>query len=73
MLEQLEELRLKALHGLEGVNNIKELEAWRVNYLGKKSKLTNSLRSLATLPLEERKIAGARANELKTSLEDSFR
>ncbi|MBI2980169.1 MAG: phenylalanine--tRNA ligase subunit alpha, partial [Chloroflexi bacterium] len=73
MLSQLEELGREALNDLEDASNIKELESWRVRYLGKKSKLTNSLRSLATLPLEERKIAGARANELKTSLEDSFR
>lgn len=73
MLGQLEELRLKALHELESINNIKELESWRVGYLGKKSELTNILRSLATLPLEEKRIVGAHANEIKARLEDGFR
>ncbi len=72
MINQLEELRLKALHELDGISHIKELESWRVRYLGKKSELTQLLRSLATLPLEERKVIGTRANELKASFEESF-
>ena len=36
---------------------------------GKKSLLTSTLRSLATLPLEERKSAGTQANQLRTDLE----
>ncbi len=72
MLKQLEELKLKALQELEDIGNIKELESWRVRYLGKKSELTRVLRSLASLPLEERKTVGAKANEIKASLEDSL-
>ena len=41
--------------------------------MGRKSQLTNTLRSLATLPLAEKKAVGARANEIKSSLEDSLR
>jgi len=73
MLKQLEELRLNALQELEGINNIKELESWRVYYLGKKGELTKVLRSLATLPLAERKVVGARANEVKVYLEDNLK
>ena len=73
MLKQLEELKPKALEELEGINNVRELESWRVHYLGKKSPLTSILRSLATLPLAERKTVGAQANQVKTDLEDSFR
>ena len=69
MLEQIEELRLKALRELEGIDSTKELEAWQVGYLGRKSNLTQVLRSLATLPLEERKVVGARANEVRAALE----
>jgi len=72
MLKQLEELKQKAGQELEAVANVKELEAWRVRYLGKKSQLTRILRSLATLPLEERKQVGAFANEVKAKLEDSL-
>jgi phenylalanyl-tRNA synthetase alpha chain len=73
MLQQLEELKSNALQDLEGINNIKGLEPWRVRYLGRKSQLTNILRSLAALPLAEKKVVGARANQVKDSLEDSVR
>jgi phenylalanyl-tRNA synthetase alpha chain len=72
MLKQLNELKSSALRELEAVTQAKELEAWRVRYLGKKSQLTTILRSLAKLPLEERKKAGALANQVKASLEDSL-
>jgi phenylalanyl-tRNA synthetase alpha chain len=72
MIKQLEELKQKALSELDRINNVKELESWRVQYLGKKSELTNVLRSLATLPLDEKKTVGALANELRVSLEQSW-
>ncbi len=72
MLKQLDEIKSNALQHLEGITNLKDLESWHVQYLGKKSPLTGMLRSLSALPLEERKAAGARANELKQLLEESF-
>ena len=73
MLKQLKDLKLNALQELEGINNITELESWRVHYLGRKSQLTNILRSLAALSLEDKKAVGARANEVKAYLEDSLK
>src|SRR4030042_307352 len=72
MLNQVEELASKALDELFKVTNVKELEAWRIRYLGRKSNLIQILRSLATVPLNERREVGARANELKKSLETAF-
>ena len=72
MLEQLKELRLKALNELSRVGELEELESWRIHYLGKKSKLTQVLRSLANLSLEERKKTGALANEVKLALESGL-
>ncbi len=72
MLQQLDELRLKALQELAGIGNNKELESWRISYLGRKSELTTVLRSLASLTLEERRAVGARANEVKVNFEDSL-
>jgi phenylalanyl-tRNA synthetase alpha chain len=69
MIQQLEELKTKALQELDKIPDARELESWRVRYLGKKSSLTSILRSLATLPIEERKSVGARANQVKTALE----
>jgi len=73
MLKQLEELKLNALRELDGINNIGELESWRVHYLGKKSELIKVLRSLSTLPLEQRKSVGAYGNEVKAKLEDGWK
>ena len=72
MLSQLKELQLNALKELDRINTTEELEPWRICYLGKKSELTGTLRSLATLPLNERKAVGAGANEVKANLENSL-
>jgi phenylalanyl-tRNA synthetase alpha chain len=71
MLEKIEEIKAEALKQLDGIDNTRDLESWRVHYLGKKSPLTQILRSLATLSIEERKAVGAAANQLKTLLDDS--
>jgi phenylalanyl-tRNA synthetase alpha chain len=57
---------------LDSTRDLKALEAWRVRYLGKKSALSKALRGLSELPLEERKAAGAAANEAKNALEAAF-
>ncbi len=72
MLDQVEELASKAFAELGKITDVEELEAWRIRYLGRKSSLTQTLRSLADLPLEQRRIVGARANELRTALETSL-
>ena len=72
MTRDPEQVKIEALKELEGITSTGELELWRVRYLGKKSELTNALRNLANLPLKERKVAGARANEVKASLADSL-
>ena len=72
MLNQLEELASKAFDELGKVTNLEELEAWRIRYLGKKSDLIQALRSLATLSLKERRVVGARANEVKKAFETSL-
>lgn len=69
MTDRIDELKQKALRELDSIQNTKELESWRVQYLGKKSELVQVLRSLATLPIEERKVVGAGANEVKANLE----
>jgi phenylalanyl-tRNA synthetase alpha chain len=46
-----------------------ELEAVRVKYLGRSGALTQILKSLGTLPAEDRPLVGAAANEAKRELE----
>jgi phenylalanyl-tRNA synthetase alpha chain len=71
MPDKIEEIKKNALAQLEGISDVKDLEAWRVQYLGKKSPLTQILRSLAGLSIEERKQVGATANQTKKLLESS--
>ncbi len=73
MLPELENLRTSALSELEKVTAPPELDAWRVRYLGKKSDLTNILRSLAGLTPEEKKEVGAQANQIKGLLETTLK
>ena len=72
MLQQLEELKSKALRELESIGDTRDLVSWRVRYLGKKSELTKVLRGLASLSIGERKAVGARANAVKADLESSL-
>jgi len=72
MLEQLKDLYTQAIDELSRVGDPRQLELWRVRYLAKKSSLTQVLRSLSTLPLEERRMIGAQANEIKRALESSL-
>jgi phenylalanyl-tRNA synthetase alpha chain len=72
MLNQVEELASRALDELAKVTDINELEAWRIHYIGRKGDLVLILRSLATVPLNDRREVGARANERKKSLEAAF-
>ena len=70
MLEKIEAIKSSALEQLNGVKNAADLEAWRVQHLGKKSPLTQLLRSLGSLSIEERKAVGAAANQVKALFEE---
>lgn len=69
MLRELEELKTTAVTELNRVDSLPELEKWRVRYLGRKGALTSVLRGLGSLPMENRRLAGAMANDIKASLE----
>jgi phenylalanyl-tRNA synthetase alpha chain len=69
MLNKIEEIKIEALKQLDGIGEVKELEAWRVRYLGKKSPLTQILRGLSALSIDEKKAVGAASNQLKNLLE----
>lgn len=72
MIDKLDELQANATGELDSIDSPNDLEAWRIRYLGRKSVLTQFLRGLATLPLEERRTVGAAANELRISLEKTL-
>lgn len=68
MQSQLKNIEAESLEELKGIQDLQQLEAWRIKYLGKKSPLNDILRSLGSLPEEERKSAGAYANQLRNRL-----
>src|ERR1700694_4226751 len=68
----LAQLASEAKAGLTSANDEAALESWRVEYLGRKGRLTSVLRTLSDLPIEERKRLGAEANVLKQQLEAAF-
>ncbi len=71
-LVNLEELRRRALDGLAAAGDAEALEAWRLAYLGRRGEVTNVLRGLGELPIEERRRVGAKANELRNELESAL-
>jgi phenylalanyl-tRNA synthetase alpha chain len=73
MIDQIEEIKSRALAELKAVSNAAGLDGWRVRYLGKKSELTQVLRGLADLSIEEKKSVGSAANQLRLQLEEYFK
>ncbi len=68
MQNQLKTIESEALGELKALGDLQQLEAWRIKYLGKKSPLYQILRSLGSLPEEERRSAGAAANQIRDRL-----
>ena len=73
LLAELGDLKREALKELEEAADLKSLREWQVKYLGRKGRLTEILRSLSSLPLEERRRVGSEANALKELLEERRR
>jgi phenylalanyl-tRNA synthetase alpha chain len=58
--------------GLAQCTDEQMLDDWRIRFLGRRGELTQVLRGLAELPLEERRTVGAAANQLKSDLEAAY-
>lgn len=69
----IEQLKNKSLTELQSVKSIDSLEQWRVKYLGRKGELTNILRSIGSLPDNERRIIGSQSNSLRVLLEEQYK
>jgi phenylalanyl-tRNA synthetase alpha chain len=65
-------IEASALQELKEAPGADALEAWRVAYLGRRGRLTQVLRGVASLSLDERRRVGAEANELKARLESAY-
>ena len=69
-MADLAQLRSDAESAIREAGTTQELEELRVRYLGRKSELTATLRSIRELPPEERGPVGKAANEVRVSLEE---
>ncbi len=70
--EEIEALKEKAFKEFSEAKNLTDLESLRVKYLGKKGEITQALKSLKNLSLEEKRIFGSKINELKELLEELY-
>jgi len=62
----------EALDEIETAVGPGDIQSATVRYLGRKGKLTQFLRTISSLPVEQRPAAGKRANEIKTKLEKAL-
>lgn len=69
-MENLDALAEEAKEAVEKAEDGQALDAVRVEYLGKKGKLTGLLKSLGKLSPEERPQAGARINRVKEEVQE---
>jgi phenylalanyl-tRNA synthetase alpha chain len=72
MKQQLEAIRAAAVAAMENAANAEDLEALRVQYLGKKGELTAVLKQMGKLSAEERPVIGQLANEVRARLEGAI-
>ena len=70
--ESVEQLREAAVSALNSADSTEQIESWRVDFLGRKGRLTALLRGLGALEIEERKIVGAAANILRSDLDSLY-
>lgn len=66
---ELNSIREKCASEISKISNVKELEEFKVKYLGKKGIIKNFLKNLSDLPKEEKARIGKELNELKDELE----
>ncbi len=70
MDKKIQELKNKAVLEITGSFDLKSLEDLKVKYLGRKGEVTQILRSLADLSIEQKKVIGPQAQALRKELEE---
>lgn len=68
----IEDLKIKTLEQIDATHDIKTLEEIRVAVLGKKGSLTEQMKRLGGLSLEEKKQMGQALNLVKVEVEKAF-
>ena len=68
----LEKLQTEATSSINGLYSEEEIERWRIDYLGRKGKISNFFQTFNKLNAEEKNELGSLANKLKNTLEQLF-
>lgn len=69
----LERIYADAMQALASATDVDAATDLSIQYLGRKGRITQYLRCISSLPVEQRPQAGKRANEIKRSLEGEFK
>ena len=72
MQEKIEKIKKQAEEKVKEIKNSQELQELKVKMLGKKSELSNLLKTLGSLKPEERPKVGALVNEARKSIEEKI-
>jgi phenylalanyl-tRNA synthetase alpha chain len=72
MENQVDSLGVEAREEVNNAVSLADLEALRLKYLGKKGEVTSLLKTVGSLPPDERPIFGAKVNSLRTALEEEL-
>jgi len=70
--QSIHELVQTALDQLKDLDNAASLDQWRVAYLGRRGHLTQVLRGIAQLDVDQRREVGVLGNQAKRTLEESL-
>ncbi len=73
MENTIERIYADAMDALASAVDVDSVNELSTQYLGRKGRITHFLRNISSLPVEERPLAGKRANEIKRSLEIEFK
>jgi len=71
-VEKIREIQQRAMSELASCNDLQQLDELRVGYLGKKGEITAQLKTLGSLPPEQRKAYGAAVNQVRDALTNSI-
>ena len=72
MDDELEKMREDFSQRIKNVSSLKELQDIRVEFLGKKGRVTTLLKKLKEITKEQKPIYGKRINELKSEMEEEI-
>lgn len=68
-MDNLDQLLQEAISAISQTDDLKNLDHYRVHYLGKKGKITESLKTLGQLSPEQRPLMGQKVNVIKEKIQ----